>query len=438
MSSQPSSSTHRSDRLAQILSVRGRRVRDASRPVRCGSNRSSTTTTATDAADRGHCGLSDDHIGGQPQVRLQRQRATASAELLLLRALALRDDSRDSRVAVVASAQELPRFGRTLTIEIPDNLPDNRIEDGAFQGCKQIEVVKIPRSVIGIGGKAFEGCDRLRRVEWADPSRLGGVSVGEKAFNGCSSLELVSIPPSVDRIGEDAFCGCDKLVSVTLPRALREISPGLFYECVRLRSVTFPSGLLRIGSCAFDGCLSLRSVDLPPNLKIIENYAFHKCCSLTSVDIPSKVTFLGNYAFANCRHLVVATIPGQVDIARGQFMQYAKAIAIFQGCRNLQHVIAPVLAQGSESVRRHFRATPIERLGGLVDDTPANRAKACSLRFWTRRTHRLSSPAKRRWIVVVMLAAQRLSAHGVHLPEEMWIAILECCERHNLGHAVKV
>jgi hypothetical protein len=76
-------------------------------------------------------------------------------------------------------------------------------------------------------------------------------------------------------------------------------------------------------------------------------------------------------------------------------------------------------------------------VGGVtvVEDTAANRRRALDLQYWRASTHWLCSPARRDWVLAVLLVANRLRGGSLALPHEMWDAILGAIRRCELGPA---
>lgn len=64
-----------------------------------------------------------------------------------------------------------------------------KIEDGAFNECKNLKNVVIPSTVVELGDTAFEGCE---------------------------NLEKLILPDSVKKIGKDTFNNCDKLKNISM------------------------------------------------------------------------------------------------------------------------------------------------------------------------------------------------------------------------------
>ena len=84
-------------------------------------------------------------------------------------------------------------------LEIPEGI--NRIEEGAFGGCKDLTGVIIPGSVCDIGRDAFVSCSGLAHVTIQEGVRF----IGERAFSGCTNLTHLAFPKSICAIEYGAF-----------------------------------------------------------------------------------------------------------------------------------------------------------------------------------------------------------------------------------------
>ena len=111
------------------------------------------------------------------------------------------------------------------------NQPDVVIPDGVktiayrafkkpddYKGIDEIESVVIPKSVTLIESKAFQYCDRLRKV-----SILGPTEIGSEAFLSCDDLEEVYLADGVKSIGSECFAFCDKLKELYIPKSVTHI-----------------------------------------------------------------------------------------------------------------------------------------------------------------------------------------------------------------------
>ena len=134
------------------------------------------------------------------------------------------------------------------------------------------EGVTISASVKEIGTDAFCYCRNLKRVTFADGSRL------EKIRSGCfcaSGIERIVIPKNVKEIQDSTFRECENLKEVVFEAgsALKEISDCAFLGCTSLMNIQLPDGLEQIGA----GCFSdsgLEEVVVPRNVVVIEEDAF--------------------------------------------------------------------------------------------------------------------------------------------------------------------
>ena len=144
-------------------------------------------------------------------------------------------------------------------IKLPHCL--ERIPDNMFKNCSSLKEIIIPSTVKSIGKNAFDGCRRLTSVTFGESSKLE--SIGCSAFKGCKRLTSVEIPASVTSIGRGAFKGCKRLTSVKIPVGVTSIGDDAFSGCSRLSSVEIPAGVTSIGERAFDGCSGLTSVEIP-------------------------------------------------------------------------------------------------------------------------------------------------------------------------------
>eukprot|EP00035_Acanthoeca_spectabilis_P010866 m.191750 g.191750 ORF g.191750 m.191750 type:complete len:1036 (+) comp15153_c0_seq1:164-3271(+) len=392
----------------------------------------------------------------------------------------------------VLNAQVFADNSRLESISIPSTV--TAIELSAFFSCEALVSVELPQGITSIGVSAFHNCVHLSSIEippgvtviesycFCRCSNLRSISlphgvanIGARAFLECTNLKSFDLPSELSEIGSQAFDGCSQLSQLQMPSRLRFIGPGAFRGCTKLRSVEFPASVLmsKVSAEAFKGCTSLFSIDLPPNIEIIEkaafmdcnslvrigfpgetihicSNAFSGCTSLTSALLPSTVETLEEGAFSSCERLIVASIPKPTVTFRRRTVNRGfgfnlngaaplltsnpttELANVFSGCRRLQYVIAPSAVSGDSTFLKYLNI-PVLHNGGLVADTPSTRHRASELTFWSILTHPLFSPRQREAACVVLLCAERLSSRGLHLPPEMWIAILACLRIYELG-----
>ncbi|MBO5394698.1 MAG: leucine-rich repeat protein [Clostridia bacterium] len=225
------------------------------------------------------------------------------------------------------------------------------IEDYAFYYCSNLAEIKLsnnlssigtyafkwtglaslilPRTLQTIGVKAFEGCNDLLSVTFANNSTLK--SIDNYAFHGCQYLDSITIPNSVEKIGEYAFDSCKRLTSITFEEncLLESIENNVFQYCSNLSAITIPSKVKSIGDYSFGYCSLLETIVLPDSITNIE-MAFYSCKTLTTINLPKNLETIKAYAFQYCSKLSTITIPASVT---------SIGINPFSGCTSLTSIV---------------------------------------------------------------------------------------------------
>ena len=101
---------------------------------------------------------------------------------------------------------------------VPDGT--ETIEENQYKG-KDYERVFIPKSVTEIRHHAFSECENLKVVVFEEGSMLK--TIGEDAFNACRNLAEINLPKGLESIGSWAFYECKNLKNIRLPDGLMEI-----------------------------------------------------------------------------------------------------------------------------------------------------------------------------------------------------------------------
>ena len=212
-------------------------------------------------------------------------------------------DSRKECNAIVETAGKKIIAGCKNT-KVPYGIAS--IGDYAFYGCRGLGHITIPASVTSISDSAFGDCPGVNviSVSAGNPvydSRKNCNAIIETKTNklivGCKDTV---IPRGVVSIGPRAFEGCTALTSVSIPSSVASIDVWAFFDCHALSSISLPSSLKSIGARAFSNCFALSSISLPPTLSSIGPWAFYNCKALSTLAIPPSVTSIGNYAFEGC------------------------------------------------------------------------------------------------------------------------------------------
>ena len=203
----------------------------------------------------------------------------------------------------------------------------------AWQGCQQLQIVKLPSSVLSLEDGAFQGCYALREVvapgcvqfsrrvfaERCSLSRIGisqaandsnvlapGAQLGRYAFESC--LTLTSITFAMDQtnkaraLPEGAFCGSG-LETLCLPSDFHNIGPRACENCKRLVEVNLMStDITALLKSTFAHCVAVT------HIWQIGKEAFLSCIALQEVVIPTELQEIGIRAFCGCEQLRVFTL----------------------------------------------------------------------------------------------------------------------------------
>lgn len=180
------------------------------------------------------------------------------------------------------------------------------IWNGAFNGCRSLERVDIPDSILGIGHHAFQDCNSLTAIKIP----YGVTTIEDGTFFCCTNMQTITIPETVTSIGQSAFEGCNNLKSISIPNSVTSIGNKAFYECKKLENIIIPDGVTFIRYDTFNGCESLEWVSLPESVYYIDQFAFKNCSSLKSIIIPSAVTKIAFAAFLHCDALTTVYYGG--------------------------------------------------------------------------------------------------------------------------------
>ena len=174
-----------------------------------------------------------------------------------------------------------------------------KIENGAFDDCKNVLSLVIPDSVTEVEPNALIGLRNLQKL-----------TAPAVALSSVSKIQKIDtlVVTSGETIAENAVSGWDYLKSVTLPDTLKTIKYSGFAHCELLEEINLPDGVTSIGEYAFYNCASIKQFNLPDSVESIGNYAFGKCVSLETVSLSESLATLGNWVFASCNSLINLTI----------------------------------------------------------------------------------------------------------------------------------
>lgn len=152
--------------------------------------------------------------------------------------------------------------------------------NGAFAESNVVNV-SVPKTTLRIGDSAFNGCKNLERIKLGDNISVIGLS----AFSGCTNLKIINAPKNIISYGELCFSGCESLVYLEIGGV--EIIPNsMCLNCTNLSIV-----IIKEQSMPTD--LTEEEMSTWSPSRTIEDYAFNNCGSLTSLYIPNDITSIG-------------------------------------------------------------------------------------------------------------------------------------------------
>lgn len=198
------------------------------------------------------------------------------------------------------------------------------VEDNVLNGhsfSNRLLSIVLPKTLVRIGGSAFEECGNLTSVVFGDDIK----EIDAWAFGNCP-LETIELPKNIEYIGDAAFTRTH-VKSINFPASLIEIGGHAFQDNIALERIEFSgNNLKRIEDGAFSNCRSLNNVVLPNRLEYIGNEAFNSCY-FTEFRIPSSVKEIGDNAFRECSRLmdVYAYVIDPIQINQNTFWNWTKA-----------------------------------------------------------------------------------------------------------------
>lgn len=153
-------------------------------------------------------------------------------------------DNKKEDFVIVGNNLLIKYNGNENTVTIPEGI--TQITD-AFENNILISEIKLPYSLTSVGGRAFSGCQSLKRVELPENVK----SISDSAFRGCRNLEEIVLSKKLKRIGASAFQGCSSLVKITIPAETEYIGSMSFANCSGLKTVEVPQSVNTILEDAF-------------------------------------------------------------------------------------------------------------------------------------------------------------------------------------------
>lgn len=195
------------------------------------------------------------------------------------------------------------------------------IENGAFEYHNSLTSVSFAASIKSIGDLAFNGCEKLTSIEFANGNSLE--YIGENAFAWCKGLSTVALGEGTQPliIGTYAFANCD-LTSITLSSNVAAIGYKALKDCACINVTAGNAVYSSIDGNLYsnNGTVLVQYATaktettfvIPASVRTIESYAFMNSKNLASITIPSNVTSIGVSAFEYCDRLTSITFDNTI------------------------------------------------------------------------------------------------------------------------------
>ena len=213
-----------------------------------------------------------------------------------------------------------------------EGLPVTEIASGAFKNHTELRSVALPDSLELINQGIFEGCKNLESLKLPFISRKNQVNGDNTCcigyfFNterpsggadGWTSSRAGSrdtfieywVPNSLTHIsvmggtlGEWSFSGA-QVVEVYLGSGIRFISTRVFYDRQKLERVVCENPIGSVGVEAFKNCYNLKHFEINGEASWIGKEAFENCHDLEWIILSAGTSSIGNLAFDDCESLM--------------------------------------------------------------------------------------------------------------------------------------
>lgn len=229
------------------------------------------------------------------------------------------------------------------------------IADYAFLECRSLISIHIPSSVTTLRSTSFYNCPTLETITMEENNKYTSPA-GSNAIIEKSSLSLIIgckstiIPDNVVKISGSSFAGSG-ITSIVFPDSITKIGDFAFYRCPNLEFITFGNNITSIENSAFGYCPNIKNVVLPDSLTTISLQVFRGCEALETVTLGSYVTTIDSYAFLECKRLKTITLPSTVTTI---------GTLVFSSCNSLKEIT--ILAQEPPTIGANAFATTLQKI----------------------------------------------------------------------------
>lgn len=215
------------------------------------------------------------------------------------------------------------------------------LPNSCFEGCVNLERLKLPYYDIALGNRVFTNCENLIDVSFTEFDTKSEISnfVPLGTYHNCTKLESISISidhtvissglklysyfednlevfnskykklnsvkirSKVQEIPESFFEGCINVEKIVILDDVKKLNKNVFAHCSNLQDLKMKFIGEVIPSACFLGCERLPIVTNLKSVKVIEDRAFERCFSITAIQFRTPIESLGAKAFDHCLNL---------------------------------------------------------------------------------------------------------------------------------------
>ncbi len=182
------------------------------------------------------------------------------------------------------------------------NLPNNLREiHGAFSGCRNLEMLRIPASVTLIKGNAFQYCDGLYFIE-LQRTAAQGITVIEKGTFGrlTNNTFANSKLKGITVNDKDSY---DMYVNQFLANGEPILADFVTFKELKFKLLDDESYSVTRGRIFLQGTIEIPAYHDGKPVTVIEQNAFKGCEFIESIKIPETVMVIKSGAFDDCENL---------------------------------------------------------------------------------------------------------------------------------------
>lgn len=167
------------------------------------------------------------------------------------------------------------------------------------------------------------------------------VGIGSKAFKGCDKVTKFTFEGNVKQVGANAFEGCTVLREVVLPESCVKFGAKCFYDCTALEVNPLPKTTTTLGQLMFGGCTSLKEAYIPASISKIPQTIWAGCTfdKVTFADTDAELS-INTKAFGDGTE--AAPLSTFKEVYYGRPLDVVKATGIpflFRGSKSLETLV---------------------------------------------------------------------------------------------------